>query len=600
MRNLSLGTKLLVLPIVFTVGFLVFGVISRNTMNDMAVLGPHYQDIVDDKDEIADVAPPPLFLVETYLDSFRLADAETERDRTAIMADLERLRKDYRARSEVWRSRLPADEFRDLDRSTKSAEEMFGVIDEELIPAVTAGNHAAADAAVVKMRKPFLAHAEVTKDILTNIEKRAKAMESQVDAALTSARTWQLVLGVGLLAGVIALSMWLRMLVVRQTKRSEQAAAEVAKMTQETADRDRATAETLRSQVETMLVAVREVANGNLTTAIPSDYDGAMGQMGHALSDLVASLRESISAIAQGARMINVASEELLSVGERMNGSADATSAQAQNASAASEEVSATLQSVSTGTEELSVAIREIAKTASEGARVATAAVSAAANTNHLVSKLGENSAAIGEVIKVITSIAQQTNLLALNATIEAARAGEAGKGFAVVANEVKELAKATAKATDDIGRIIDTIQVDTQHTVSAISEISTIITQINDFQGTIATAVEEQTATTKEMSRNVGEGARGGTEIAKSVAEVARLAHDTSEGASKSVTAAMSLGRMGGELQMLVDRFTLGDEVRAPEAKRAAVGAKTPERTTANVLPRRGKSISLSVVRGS
>ena len=167
------------------------------------------------------------------------------------------------------------------------------------------------------------------------------------------------------------------------------------------------------------------------------------------------------------------------------------------------------------------------------------------------------SSADIGKVIKVITSIAQQTNLLALNATIEAARAGEAGKGFAVVANEVKELAKETAKATEDISQKIETIQVDTRSAVAAIGQIGTIIHQINDIQNTIASAVEEQTATTNEISRNVADAARGSGEIAQNISGVARAAQGTSAGASDTERASSSLARMAADLQKLVAQFT-------------------------------------------
>src|SRR5439155_15096531 len=175
-------------------------------------------------------------------------------------------------------------------------------------------------------------------------------------------------------------------------------------------------------------------------------------------------------------------------------------------ASAAAEQVSRNVTTVSTAAEEMGASIKEIAKNANEAARIATSAVKVAERTNTTVAKLGESSAEIGNVVKVITSIAQQTNLLALNATIEAARAGEAGKGFAVVANEVKELAKQTAKATEDIGRKIVAIQTDTKGAVEAIGRIGAIINQIHDLQNTVASAVEEQTATTNEIGRNVSE----------------------------------------------------------------------------------------------
>jgi methyl-accepting chemotaxis protein len=270
-------------------------------------------------------------------------------------------------------------------------------------------------------------------------------------------------------------------------------------------------------------------------------------------------LEAVFNGVSQNALQLAAASEELSAVSQQMSANAEETSAQANTVSAASEQVSRNVQTVATGTEEMSASIREIAKNAAEAARVASTAVSVAASTNSTVAKLGESSAEVGKVIKVITSIAQQTKLLALNATIEAARAGEAGKGFAVVANEVKELAKETAKATEDISQKIEAIQADTRGAVSAIGQIGNIINQINDLQNTIASAVEEQTATTNEMSRNVAEGARGTEDIAKNITGVAQAAQDTSAGSLKALAAASALAKMSTELERLVGSLNLG-----------------------------------------
>ncbi|HVJ81971.1 MAG TPA: methyl-accepting chemotaxis protein, partial [Planctomycetia bacterium] len=223
---------------------------------------------------------------------------------------------------------------------------------------------------------------------------------------------------------------------------------------------------------------------------------------------------------------------------------------------AAAEEVSGNVSTVAAGAEQMGASIKEIAKNAAEAAKVGSAAVRVAETTNDTIGKLGESSAEIGNVVKVITSIAQQTNLLALNATIEAARAGEAGKGFAVVANEVKELAKQTAKATEDIGHKIETIQSDTAGAVRAIGEIGRIIGQINDIQNAIAGAVEEQTATTGEINRNISEAARGSEEIARNVAGVAVAAQGATEGAADTQRASGELSRLAESLQSLVSRF--------------------------------------------
>jgi methyl-accepting chemotaxis protein len=212
----------------------------------------------------------------------------------------------------------------------------------------------------------------------------------------------------------------------------------------------------------------------------------------------------------------------------------------------------------------MTASIKEIAKNATEAAQVADSAAKVAETTNATVAKLGESSTEIGNVIKVITSIAEQTNLLALNATIEAARAGEAGKGFAVVANEVKELAKETAKATEDIGRKVEAIQDDAKGAVETIGQITGVIKRINDIQNTIASAVEEQTATTNEIARNISEGARGSSEIAQNIVGVAQAAKGTEESAGASQQAALELAKMATTLRQLVERFKLNDGGRS------------------------------------
>ncbi len=268
-------------------------------------------------------------------------------------------------------------------------------------------------------------------------------------------------------------------------------------------------------------------------------------------------VRQIMNAVVANSRTLTNSADQLRGISQEMGLTARKTSEQAGVVAAASEQVSRNVQTVATGSEEMTASIREIAKNAADAARVATNAVKVAEVADTTVGKLGESSAEIGKVIKVITSIAQQTNLLALNATIEAARAGEAGRGFAVVANEVKELAKETARATEEIGRKIAAIQTDTTQAVTAIREIGGIIGQINDIQTAIAGAVEEQTATTNEMSRNVTEAAQGTDEIASNIAQVGMAAHTTTEGANRTLQAAEEQARLAAELSRLTARFT-------------------------------------------
>ena len=304
------------------------------------------------------------------------------------------------------------------------------------------------------------------------------------------------------------------------------------------------------------MACIAEFGKGNFKAQIEK-FPGKKAFINDTIEAMRTNLTGLISETAQNASALAGSSEELTAVSQQMAGNAEETATQANVVSAASDQVSKNVSSVASASEEMQASIREISKNANESARVAKNAVRVAQQTNETVKKLGESSGEIGNVIKVITSIAQQTNLLALNATIEAARAGEAGKGFAVVANEVKELAKQTARATEDIGQKIDAIQGDTRGAVKAIEEIGTIINQINDISNSIASAVEEQTVTTNEIGRSVTEAAKGVNDIARNISSVALAAKNTTQGASDTQKASQELSHMASRLQTVISRFT-------------------------------------------
>ncbi len=301
---------------------------------------------------------------------------------------------------------------------------------------------------------------------------------------------------------------------------------------------------------------LERLARGDLTGRTDVRSRDELGQMATALDTALGTLRGTVSALAASADTLAGSAEELTATNSSITAGAARTSQYAAAVSTASTQITAEVATVARGAEEMGESIREIAQNATEAAAVAGEAVRSAATATDAISALGEAGQLISAVVQTITAIAEQTNLLALNATIEAARAGDAGKGFAVVAGEVKDLARETARATEDIGRRVESIRAGTDAAVAVVDDISLVIGRISDYTTTIAAAVEEQTATTGEMTRSVHEAAGGSRSIAATIADVAEAAQTTAAGAADSQVATTELARMATELQGLVGQF--------------------------------------------
>jgi methyl-accepting chemotaxis protein len=308
-------------------------------------------------------------------------------------------------------------------------------------------------------------------------------------------------------------------------------------------------------QLEARLLDIT-AGEGDLTATVDESGSDEVSRTAALFNQFVGQIAGVIRLVAESSHAVAASAEELTATTTSISASSEEASVQAASVAEAARQVSANVETVAAGAEQMGASISEISQNASEAARVAGRGVDVVSGANTTVEQLGESSRQIGDVIKVIASIAEQTNLLALNATIEAARAGEAGKGFAVVAAEVKDLAQETARATEDITRRVDAIQHDALSAVSAISEISDVMQRINDFQLTVAAAVEEQIATTQEMSRNVAQAAAGSGEIAANITGVADASVLTAQGVTESQQAVNDLARLSSELQALISRF--------------------------------------------
>lgn len=602
-NSITLKGKFNLLIFLFTTGALLFGFASLGMIANVKVNGPHYDIIIKGKDLQADILPPPAYILESYAVVLQSLNNGAPEAVAALIEKGDALRKEFTERYTYWETHLPDATMRKLllEDARTPALEFFNVRDAQFNPAIKAGDREKAGKIFTAALQPLYdKHLAAILKLVEDANKFTAAEEKSV-AKLISRATGLLLLTIaGVVLIVIVLSRAVAASIIGTVQRTAQVLDSVAqgdfrqRLVQNTDDemgqmarsvnqmvesmrsvlleevvdwkvvaenqqkalQEKEAAIVLQQKAQTLLKTVTVAASGDLTQTVTVKGSDAIGQVGEGLHHLLEAFRNSIQSFANASNQLSSASGQMSLVSADMSAVAEETAAQSTTVGAAAEEVSRNLQTVAAGAEEMSASINEIAGNAVEAAKVASDAVKIAGSTNQTILKLGESSAEIGQVIKLITSIAQQTNLLALNATIEAARAGESGKGFAVVANEVKELAKATTSAAEDISQKVEAIQMDARGAVDAISQITGVIAHINEIANMIANSVEEQTATTNEISHNVTEAATGSSEIARNIVGVATAAESTAKGAADSQTAALELSGMADELKQLVARF--------------------------------------------
>ncbi len=533
--RLSVKGKMTAVAAVFVFGFVAFGIVAYTTLRSVQVGSPMFEQYATLKALVDDSTPSEGSLQPSSVAYFRMFASEGPDE---LKANIDRFRETVKAfneKKEFYKPSLPDGELGQyLERGYAYADSFVQLVEGQIIPLLEAGKKTEAAELGREKALPIIDADDRLLDQLNPIADR-RAEDSKLESI--GIVRWRVAVMAVVFTVSLALAMSLGLLMANEM---------VAR---------------LRGNVHLL----GRVAEGDLRERLPVHGNDEICQLAEISNRMIDSLQMIVEAIRAKSHTVTMVSEHLTTTSQSLDTTSSLTTAQAIAVSSAAARVNENTHTVSSASEEMTASIQEISRNAGEAAEVAASASQLAASTHLTMTKLGESSAEIGNVIKVITSIAGQTNLLALNATIEAARAGNAGRGFSVVANEVKELAKETATATEDISRKIAAIQDDARLAVSAIDEITAVIGRINDTQHTIVSSVQEQTAATSEIARNIVETSKGSEEIVNSIESVTHAARETQESAVAAHQFAGELTRLSQDLFQLMERFTLSEH--APES---------------------------------
>jgi methyl-accepting chemotaxis protein len=543
----SLSTMITLFGLILAVGFASVVLTGAYALRELKVGGPLYAGIKLGNDLVADILPPPAYVIEAYLEAtLALRDPKNAEVHEKKLAQL---KKDYDDRKTFWTSSdlQPSLKALLVDKSDVQVKKFWQVLDTDLLPALHKGETERAEAAYARLTESYSAHRAVIDDLVEKANKQNSDMEAIAAArdGSLSAIVW---LVSGLVLAVVALGVFgVAFGVVRPLVRITAAMKKIAQEQLETevpfADR--------RDEIGAMAGALTVFKNNAIESVRLRDrqeldreeMEESRRKVALEMADAVE--REtgtSVDAVAGASRDVENAASGL-------SGLARDLSAEAKGVAEASEQALASAQTVSAATEQMTTSIREISAQVARAGSIARTAVTGREKAKDTIQSLSHAVNKIAEVSNLIGGIAEQTNLLALNATIEAARAGDAGRGFAVVAAEVKSLSDQTAKSTEEIGRLIGEVQSATAATVEAVEGIGSQIAEVDEVASSVAAAMEQQHAVTAEISRSVAASAAAAQQVSAKICNVSRDANSV-DGRANEVRGA--IGHVSSNLSSL------------------------------------------------
>ncbi len=555
-KNLHLRGKLGIVAGVFLAGFATFGLVAYQTLEALRINGSLYKELALGKDLIADVLPPPNYIIESHLTALQIHDAANAAEAQQLATTLAALKQSYQDRREFWVSNLADDKLRRalLETSARPVDSYFAVVEKEFVPAVLRGDRRKAAEVLNQQMKPlYQEHRTGIDEVVKLATDRVQTLERDAQQTIESRVSILIGLGVTILGIAGGLAWMIGAAIARPLSRT--------------------------------VGVLRQVAEGDLSVRMAVDSSDEVGQMGSALNQALAQMNSSIQSIRQSAERLATASEEISSSATQQAQGAESQRDQANQVATAMQEMSSTVLQVTQNSNRAAEASRTAAETARHGGKIVDQTLGkmrsisdSVGETAHKVEQLGKSSDRIGEIVGVIDDIADQTNLLALNAAIEAARAGEQGRGFAVVADEVRKLAERTSKATKEIAEMIKSIQAETSNAVQAmasgtsqvaegvattneagraLADIIRVAEQVGDMVAQIATASTQQSSATEQINTTVE--------------QIAKITQESAAGSQQSARACQELSSLALDLQNVVRQFRLADGPDAPSGHSSA-----------------------------